>query len=477
MAWWGFLWIVETGAGRLGALKARWTLRDLVDFEVLSAADREIPASEERLIRNSVKGLDGAAARRAGMRVWLDAVRRGNKELPGEIWGSARFLVGATVCGVMFLSGIGVMTGLLDRERMGFHVPMVLGVTIGLQLLILFGAGVLLLLRGKMGVLQRLFAWLIGKISVRGDFGWWRMLKLEGGRAWEALGWNLVRMTQAGAVMFSMGLMTGLLGCIWFLDVSFFWESTTPLWMAARLQEVCAFLATPWAWAFPFWVPSQEVIEGSRWGLNLPLVNDLNYEARWYPFLFMAIFVWALLPRAALWCYAVLRERRALGRLDFQAKRHREIWRDVMGTRRVDVSEAPMDGVLVLDVGGTGLSQESLRGFLLRRMRVNPGEWHEVGVWDEKGEEAAAVSIRSAPAGVVLLAEGWALSPPRMRALHSQIRGIAGVETMIYFLVVNSGENGEPSEVNDEEKRIWSDFVDDLADASAEVFFYGGEEI
>ena len=29
-------------------------------------------------------------------------------------------------------------------------------------------------------------------------------------------------MTQAGAVMFSVGLMAGLLGCIWFLEVGFF---------------------------------------------------------------------------------------------------------------------------------------------------------------------------------------------------------------------------------------------------------------
>jgi len=132
--------------------------------------------------------------------------------------------------------------------------------------------------------------------------------------------------------------------------------------------------------------------------------------------------------------------------------------------------------VLVLDVGGTGLEMESLRGFLLRRMRVNPGEWFEVGVWDEKGEEAAAKSIRNAPAGVVLLAEGWALSPPRMKALHSQVRGVAGPDTSIYFLVVNSGNEGEPLEVQEDEKTIWKDFADGLADASAEVFFYEKED-
>jgi hypothetical protein len=146
-----------------------------------------------------------------------------------------------------------------------------------------------------------------------------------------------------------------------------------------------------------------------------------------------------------------------------------------MGTRRVDVSEAPLDGVLVLDVGGTGLRKEDLRGFLLRRLRVNPGEWYEVGVWDGKGEAEAAESMRNAPAGVVLLAEGWALAPPRMTALYRQVRGLAAAETPIYFLVVNVGSDGRLAVVKEEEKAIWRDFADGLADASVDVFFHEGE--
>ncbi len=69
-----------------------------------------------------------------------------------------------------------------------------------------------------------------------------KSLRLEGGKGWEAMGWNLVRLTQAGAVMFSARLL--------------------------------------------------------------------------------------------FWGYAVFRERLQLGALDFQSKRHRELWREIMGTRR-----------------------------------------------------------------------------------------------------------------------------------------------
>jgi phosphoribosyl-AMP cyclohydrolase len=131
--------------------------------------------------------------------------------------------------------------------------------------------------------------------------------------------------------------------------------------------------------------------------------------------------------------------------------------------------------LLVVDVGGTGLKENDLRGFLLRRMRVNPGEWFEVGVWDGKGEAAVAESIRKAPAGVVLLAEGWALSPPRMTALCRQIRSLAKAGTPIYFLVVNVGSDGKLTVVKQEEKAVWKDFADGLADAALEVFFHEGE--
>jgi len=457
-------------------MKVRWTLRDLVDFEALSGREGELGALDEGRMRAAVKGLEGAAARRVGMRAWLEGARGNADETPGEVWEGARFLVGVLVGVGMFLAGIGVMTGMLDRERMGFHVPMVLGVAVGLPLMVMVVAGLAWMVRGRFfkgfGFVPKLLGWLVGKLGGAGKMEWWRTMRLEGGKGWEALGWSLVRMTQAGAVMFSVGLMTGLLGCIWFMEVGFFWVSTTPGWMASQLSVVTSYLSLPWVWLFPEWVPGIVEIWLTQFEKGGGSAWRMQSAATWYPFLFAAIFVWGLLPRAVLWAFAFRKERKALGALDFQAKRHRELWRDIMGTRREDVSEAPLDGVLVLDVGGTGLKEDDLRGFMLRRLRVNPGEWFEVGVWNAKGEELATESIRKAPAGVVLLAEGWALSPPQMKALHRQVRMLAGSDTMIHFLVANADADGKPGGVKDGEREIWRDFVDGLADASAELFFY-----
>ena len=457
-------------------LKGRWTLRDLVDFEAL-AGDARTP--DEGAVLEAVKGLEGAEARRVGMKVWLDGVRRGGGEFPGEVWAGGRLVVGALVAVVMFLTGIGVMTGMLDRERMAFHVPMVLGVSVALPLLILIASWAGWLLRGRFssgfGFVPKLLGWLVGKLGGAGKMEWWRRLRLEGGKGWEAMGWNLVRMTQAGAVMFSAGLMAGLLGCIWFLEVGFYWESTTPEWMAILIYDACSILGAPWVLMLPEWVPSMEKIVMTRWSDGGILAGRMQSAETWYPFLFASIFFWGMLPRLVFWAYAVFREGRALRALDFQSKRHRELWRKIMGTRRADVSEAPLDGVLVLDVGGTGLREKDLRGYLLRRLRVNPGEWFEVGVWDGKGEEAAAESIRKAPAGVVLMAEGWALSPARMTALYRQIRSLSKEGTPIYFLVVNVSSDGKLAEVKGQEKAVWRDFADGLADPALEVFFHEGE--
>lgn len=467
--------------GRVWILKARWTLRDLVDFEALAGRGEDVVFSDEEGLRDAVKGLEGAEMRRVGMHAWLEGVRKQGEEMPGGVWVSGRFLVGMVVVVVMFLLGVGLMSGLLDRGRMAFHIPVVLGVTVGLQLLVLVGAGVAFLLRGSfskgLGFVPKVLGWLVVKAGGAGKMEWWKTLWLEGGKGWEGLVWNLVRLTQAGAVMFSLGLMAGLLGCIWFLEVGFYWESTTPNWMAERLYEVTGFLSLPWGWVWPEAVPSLGDVYEARWIEGEVLAGRIESAATWYLFLFGAIFFWGLLPRAVLWVVGYFKERSALGRLDFQAKRHRELWREMMGTRRVDVSEGPVDGVLVLDVGGTGLKGEILRGFMLRHLRVNPGEWHEVGVWDEKGEEDAQRSIRNAPAGVVLLAEGWSLSPPRMKALHAQVRRLAGANVVVHFLVANTGGSGEPAAVKDEEKVIWRDFVDGLADAGAEVYFYGEDEL
>lgn len=188
----------------------------------------------------------------------------------------------------------------------------------------------------------------------------------------------------------------------------------------------------------------------------------------------MATFFWGLLPRGVLWAIAWQSERRAAGGIDFQDRAHRELWRALRDVALESPSEAAADAALVLDVGGAGFDPAALRPFLLRRLRVNPVAWLPVAVLDPGAEGEAQHALSRAPAGVVLLAEAWALSPPRMMTLHATIRQRCGSELPILFLVANAGPDGQPLPPGEEEALQWERFVDGLQDPAAEVFSFVG---
>jgi hypothetical protein len=213
------------------------------------------------------------------------------------------------------------------------------------------------------------------------------------------------------------------------------------------------------------------VIDASQWlpgqGSSLP-----PGPAEWWQFLLIATLVWGLLPRAILLLFSKIAGDRALARLDFQGRHHRALWRDLTGTDRIETDEKPLDGVLVLDVGGSGMSEGDLRPFLLQRLRVHPVVWKSVAVLDPGTEQEAARSLADAPAGVVLLAEGWSLSPARMIALHQKIRASTGSEVPVKFLIANVSADRKPIPVTGDERSEWLRFVDGLRDPAAEVYFF-----
>jgi hypothetical protein len=304
-----------------------------------------------------------------------------------------------------------------------------------------------------------------------GDMVWWNRLNGGGAAPRAALLWRLARMAQTAGVFFNVGILFGLAGLVLLKHVGFFWETTTQSAMREILADGAKFLSAPWSVWWPAAVPGPEVIEASRWEPGRYAALPPGPEA-WWEFLLMATFFWGFVPRGILWLVAWRSGRKALDSLEFQARHHRELWREITGSERVEMYEKPLDGVLVLDVGGCGLTEESLRPFLLQRLRVNPAAWRSVAVLDDGAEAEAARLLAEAPAGVVLLAEGWALSPPRMVILHARIRADAGPAAAVKFLVANVGPEKEPVPVSAGEREQWERFVDSLRDPSAEIYFF-----
>jgi hypothetical protein len=453
-----------------------WDLESLIDLEQAAASIQETPPAVRRMVTEAVRGREGAAARRQGLWIWLDEVRQVRA---GRRFSTALSLVTLGLSAVAFLGGISAMLGLLDRTKGGVNVTLFLAIVIGGQWLLLVVATVAWLCRQRategFSLLQSLAGRLVLKLSGASQDGWWDRL-MDGGEAPRAAGlWRLARMAQTAGIFFNLGILSGLTGLVLLKHVGFFWETTTELAMRSGLHAVVQWLALPWSAVWPSAVPGRDVIESTRW---LPGNADqlAPGPAAWWQFLLMTTLVWGMLPRVVLWLVAWQAGRLALGRLDFQARHHRALWREITHSPRTLAEDPPLDGVLVLDVGGSGWSEAALRPFLLQHLRVNPAAWRSVAVLDPGKEAEAARDLAKAPAGVVLLAEAWSLSPARMISLHSKIREQAGDEVPIKFLTANLGAGGRPAPVSPEEQAVWTSFVDSLRDPRAEVFFFQGNQ-
>jgi hypothetical protein len=449
----------------MAANEARWTLEDLIDFEQAASVDASVSQSTREAVLAVAHGREAAAARRAGLRVWLDACE---EKSAGRKFSLGLSGVGAGLVCLLFLAGASAVLGLFDRQRGGIHVGLFLALLLGVQwLILLVTVSAWLLRRRATGVLGLLAK----RISGQKDASWWGRLMDGDAAAKAAMLWRLARLTQAGGVFFNLGLISGLAGLVLVRHIGFYWETTTEATMRGVLEAVVNFLSLPWSAWWPEAVPSAAVIESSRYfpGQTATLAPG---PTAWWEFLLMTLLVWGLLPRAILWVLAWFSEKRALAQLDFQARHHRALWRELTGQQRAASEEKPLDGVLVLDVGGSGFSESELRPFLLRRLRVNPTAWRSTAVLDAGAEDEAARSLARAPAGVVLLVEGWSLSIPRMAALHAKIRSSAGAETPVKFLVVQLEADHSLKPVSPDETREWTRFVDSLRDPAAEVFFY-----
>lgn len=450
----------------------RWTLEDLVDLEqALSTSPATTPATRDAVMAAS-RGLKGAAARRAGLKKWLEETGKGSA---GRKFSSALSLVSGGLSLIALLAGISAVLGLLERERGGINVSLFLAILIGGQWLVLLLATFAWLVRRRAAEgfsgLQAVAGKLARRLAGNRDDGWWDHLMNGGGTARAAVLWRLARLAQAAGVCFNVGILLGLAGLVLVRHIGFYWETTTELAMRTVLLDAVKFLSLPWAAVFPGTVPDAAVIDASRWlpGTSAGLAPG---PSQWWEFLLMVTLCWGLLPRAALWLIAWKAGRGSLSRLDFQGRAHRALWRDLTGSGRIETADQPLDGVLVLDVGGSGLGEDALRPFLLRHLRVHPAGWQSVAVLDAQAEQEAARLLAKAPAGIVLLAEGWSLSPARMLDLHAKVRHSAGQQAPVKFLVANVGPGHQPVEVTPDERHEWTKFVDSLRDPAAEVFFY-----
>lgn len=450
-----------------------WTLEDLIEFEQ-AVVRSAVPTAEDRLrVARAVEGLSADAGRRAGLKAWLEGHRSGiGRKFTGALDGVTFGLQLAAL-----MAGGSAVLGLWDRELGGINVTVFLAVMLGVQLIVLTAAWMAWLFRRKAGATYSQAQSLIGALARRlaGDREalWWQSLVNQGGPGRRALLWRLACVTQTAAVAFNLGAIMALAALVTFRNVGFFWETTTESAMRGWLEQAVRVIASPWSLFDPASVPDAGVIDATRWSPEksggLP-----PGPAAWWRFLIAALVAWGLVPRLILRWLCQWNERRALGTLDFQSRHHRTLWRELTGGElREEISKRPTDGALVIDVGGAGFSREVLRPFLLQKLRVNPTAWETTGVLDPEREAAARNALTDAPAAIVLLVEGWALSPRQVESLLAKVSGLKE-DRRVILLIGNAEPNGAMRPAEEDERANWKRFVDGLAGSEVELVFYEG---
>ncbi|MES1923756.1 DUF2868 domain-containing protein [Salinisphaera sp. T31B1] len=458
-----------------------WTLADLIDFEALLAGMSEDDIAGDRLyfardIRPQLGAGSEIARRRRGLRLWLAMRAQHTPPVPGRLWRRGRSVAELGLSLGMALAGFILVAGLCAGVSQSVHVIVFFALTLIVPWAVfVLWAIVRIAGQGSGQALERLLdlglrlgAGVTGA-EPDGVAADWRERLLEGRQPRRALAAALGGTLQRGGLGFSVGLVAAFIGCLMIFDVRFYWEATPET--GGLMQSSVQAIATPWQWAWPAAVPSTAAIESSRARFvdGVKRVPDTPASAgAWWRFLLMSLLVWGVLPRLLLIGYFGWREHRALARLDFQAPRHRALWRGLTAVERGAVAAAAADGALVLDVGGNGVSGDELRGFCLRALRLNPQAVHRIDVLDEAEQAAADSALADAPAHVLLAVADWSLSPRQAAALQARVRNAAGADTPVTWVVIGQGE-GRWSAPADEHMARWTRFVDGLRDPATEV--------
>lgn len=463
--------------------RCRWQLADLLDLEALlaqrgTAVDANQRRQFSQQIRPHLAQLSASRQRRCGLYRWLAEQRKQDQACtwPGTVWQTVLRALQWLLMGLAMLVGMGLTWGLSLGHGQQVHVLIFLGLTLALPWLGFFG---LLVLRGlsrrqgRGGVPKLLGAMLrpgIDRLAGAGSCQRWLSLLDESRATRQAVAACLVRLWQWAGLSFVLGAILAFVVSLMLFDVRFYWEATLDnAFLMARLVQ---WLSWPWAGFWPQAVPDEAIIQATRMrGLFEQSVPGGPAAGQWWRFLVMSLLVWGLVPRVLLIAFYRWREAAALQTLDFQARRHRQLWRSLAGVERSRGNAGSSDSALVLDVGGHGIEGEMIRGFMLRCLRLNPRQTQRVDVLDDQAEAAADQALAQHPAHVVLLALDWSLSPRAVERLQARVRQAVGQQTPVTWLILAEA-SGQAAAPASQHLQHWTQFIDNLRDPAVEIVAY-----
>jgi len=317
-------------------MSERWTLGDILDFEIFLGEESESQSSSGEL-RSWYRAYRGKKSPGRIFRAWLSFRRRGEtRVLPGKTVDGFYRILGIVFLLFGFLAGSGLGWGVLSYAgSQPVNLFPAMTVLIGIPFLLTLFSLITSLIPPVGRRFNRMMDRVMRIIRTMTDLG--RRLGLLDrehsdaltggisrfrGRGMNYRGlirWSLALLLQLRAFFFHLGIFTAVLWKGIVQDMAFGWQTT----LNVNSDDVFRFIHTlsrPWGALLP--PPSVAQVEGSRIILKNGIAGLTNSDlTAWWAFLCMAILVYGVLPRFLLLFLSFIRRQISPGRLSFKDAR------------------------------------------------------------------------------------------------------------------------------------------------------------
>jgi hypothetical protein len=311
-----------------------------------------------------------------------------------------------------------------------------------------------------------LFGWHHGRAAAAGRFA-----------KWQTLYWS-----QTAAVAFNVAAIATGVALVTFTDLAFGWSTTLqadPHTIAGWVNA----LSLPWRDGLPGAVPDLPLIERSQFfrldGARVLDVGASRALTGWWAFTILAIVVYGLLPRLALWSLCVVRLRAATRALLLDDPRITALI-DRMATPAIETAAReredsrpaaalpdtthpePLVGAARAVIWGGSIDAASAGGYARRTLGVAVSAAVEAGGGRTLLEDQAAIELLSAgaPGSVVVFTRAW--EPPLLEFLDfvAALRRALGPDASIVVSPVAEASTGvEPGH-----RETWARAIGRIAD-------------
>ncbi len=168
--------------------------------------------------------------------------------------------------------------------------------------------------------------------------------------------WPIFLLLQFFGIFFNIGVLGALLVKVTITDLAFGWQTTLQL-APETVLEMVKIIASPWSWLFspPVAHPTITQISGSQMILKEGIYHLATADlAAWWPFIFLTVFFYALVPRLILSAAGSYLKRKATDSLDFA---HGECDRLIMRMKTPEVDTVSEPYRVEENVKKTAVSQ------------------------------------------------------------------------------------------------------------------------